>query len=233
MSPDVNILVSCLASPQATLSEKAISLGHLQIQLDSLSQDEKDRAYYSFPDEVKSMIELFWRLIYSDLGYKHVPKSNGIWTGERGNSLWIPDDEFVPINKNYSNIFNKKWRQIKSDHRVDGVNYVLSRPDFSNITIDTVNFDWIRAIGSNKMEKLVGPKKEHFDLHEYAFELLAKKWNKSYSEIHQYKDENIYVWHEDPDCSTLRLIPQEVHGNVDHWGGVAMATIVYPFVRHE
>ena len=33
--------------------------------------------------------------------------------------------------------------------------------------------------------------------------------------------ENKYSWHECKDCKTMQLVPIEVHGNIEHKGGIS------------
>jgi hypothetical protein len=63
-------------------------------------------------------------------------------------------------------------------------------------------------------------------LHEAGFTLLAKNMGKSVQEVKEYKERLNLVWHEEPDCQTLRLVVREVHDNIRHFGGVAMLAIV-------
>ena len=161
-------------------------------------------------------------------GKYRTPSSNGHWTGEKGDSLWIPDDTYSPPNRSYSNVLTKSWEQIKDQYRIESVQFHKGLPDFSVITYDSVSFDWLQELGVSEFLKLIGKKKEHKHLHEKAFELLAQKRNCTVPEIKDIKEKKgkNMAWHEDIDCKTLHLVYQEIHGNVSHTGGVALASII-------
>lgn len=55
---------------------------------------------------------------------------------------------------------------------------------------------------------------------------FLKKLHKKIEDVRKYKEKNIYVWHEDHDCCTLYLVPQEIHGNIDHFGGIGMLKVL-------
>lgn len=62
-----------------------------------------------------------------------------------------------------------------------------------------------------------------------ADEQLAEKWTEegkdgkewSPQDIKEYRKENNLSWHERSDMKTIDLVPQEVHGNVPHSGGIS------------
>lgn len=64
-------------------------------------------------------------------------------------------------------------------------------------------------------------------LQERAFEILAKQFPDYDAEsMKKMKENNRWVWHEDTDCKTMYLVPQEIHNNLHHFGGVGMLRIL-------
>jgi len=56
-----------------------------------------------------------------------------------------------------------------------------------------------------------------------ADEKLSKQWEISPEDVATWRKENRYTWHECEDCKTMQLVPSEIHGNVNHFGGVSIA----------
>lgn len=212
-----------------TLSERAQRLNELQSRLDALDDfKEKDRVFYQLPKYTQDKLELLWTQLYTDRGRKNIPVSGGKWSDpkEPGNSMWIPEDMLIPPNKDYNNLYNKTWKQIKEENNINGVFFVDGRVDFTPITIHQVQFDWEDALGYEGVKYLVKTGDRQY-IHKYAFLLLAKQLNKSFEEVMHLKEADNLVWHEEPDCKTLRLVVREVHDNIKHFGGRAMAAIVF------
>jgi len=171
------------------------------------------------------MLDALWGQLFSDRGRKNIPTSGGRWTGEPGDSLWIPDDNVIPPDKGYSNMHGKTWRQIKVENGFQGINFNDGRADFRPVSKAEVVFDWERELGREGIRHIVETGDRQY-LHEAGFALLAKNMGKSVREVKDFKESENLVWHEEPDCETLRLVVREVHDNIRHFGGVAMLAIV-------
>ena len=209
-----------------SLSAIAEDIINLQHNLDAIRDEKvKQRLFDALSTERQEMLDALWGQFYSDRGRKNIPVSGGRWTGEAGNSLWIPDDSMVPPDKGYNNIHQKTWRQIKSENGIQGINFVDGRVDFSPVTKYEVDFDWEKELGGDGIRYLVETGDRQY-LHEAAFSILASTLGKSVEEVKQIKESLNLVWHEEPDCATLQLVVREVHDNIRHFGGVAMLAIV-------
>lgn len=192
-------------------------LNHLDYECDAAT---KEAEYQTLAPDVQEAIEELWTKYYS------APKNNGHWTGEPCNSVWIPDDSIVPPNKSYSNIHGLSWGEIKKKHSFEGLRCDKGRFCFEDIALYKVTIP-------NFAELVNSPVRTA--LHEAAFAQLAKDLGISVEEVKAIKEsrndqtpmghKNL-VWHEDVDCSTLYLLPQEIHGNIPHFGGIAMCQIL-------
>lgn len=138
-----------------------------------------------------------------------VEGSGGSWDGERGNSDWYPDEEYTPGDRNGTNPDNKTWGEILDQYEVDKIPFNDGEPDFSEVSKATV-----------KVEDFSSDRDANFD---QADEKLAQEWKCEPEEITVWRKENKYTWHECRDCETMQLVPTEVHGNIPHSGGVAVA----------
>lgn len=151
---------------------------------------------------------------HSDIQFTEVnrrmPTSNGVWEGERGNSKWIPEGNFTPINKDGSNPENLSMEKILSKYNTDGIHFNNGEPDFSSFshsTIEIPNFSDKRyGIGGN------------FD---QADKIFADHKGISLKEVYEYKGKYNVTWHERGDCKTMDLVPREIHNNVRHDGGIS------------
>ena len=59
---------------------------------------------------------------------RRIPKNEGHWTGEPGNSKWIPNPNHHPHKGIYSNMNDKTWEQILKENNIDGVNFKNGEP---------------------------------------------------------------------------------------------------------
>jgi len=144
---------------------------------------------------------------------KGLPRENGEWSGERGDSTWKPDREMIPQKFNEN---NKTWGEILDSYKTDGIKFKDGEPDFLPVSKETVKIDdFSPERNQNKTQ---------------ADENLAKQWNdenkdaKQWSphDIKDYRKENDLTWHERSDMKTIDLVPQEVHGNISHRGGISV-----------
>jgi hypothetical protein len=133
----------------------------------------------------------------------------GRWSGERGNSKWLPDKNEVPKNP-LTNPNGKTWGEILSKYGVDGIVFKDGEPDFSPVSKGTVKID-------NFTENRYG-KGGNFD---QACEKLAKQRGCTKEEVKEWMKENKYTWHERSDCKTMDKVPTEIHGNISHSGGIS------------
>lgn len=146
-------------------------------------------------------------------GIRRIPKENGAWTGEPGNSKWVPDKDYIP--KVY-NPDEEKWRDILEKYRIDGIDFNDGEPDFSEVADATVEIDDFSDSRAKNFAQ--------------ADEKLAEQWNKeakdgrtdwTSDDVVDYREENSMTWHERSDMKTMDLVPSEVHNNVPHSGGIS------------
>lgn len=143
-----------------------------------------------------------------------LPTSNGSWEGEKGNSTWKPDPDYVPLEKSrnperpYSNPESLTWGEIMEKYGIDGIEYKDGYPVFDKVSRGTVEIDdFTDDRGSN------------FD---QADEKMAEQRGCTPEEVAKWREENGYTWHECQDCKTMQKVPNEVHANVPHDGGVSV-----------
>ena len=128
-----------------------------------------------------------------------LPLNGGIWTGERGNSNWIPDDNVK--------LGDKTGKELKEKYNFKYIPFKDGEPDFSKIVNGEVQIDNFSESRTKDFAQ--------------ADIQLAKERGVSPQEIKKWRLENKYTWHECKDCKTMQLVPTEVHGNIPHSGGIA------------
>lgn len=137
---------------------------------------------------------------------KNCPIENGQWEGDRGNSKWIPDGDYVPQKKNPD---QKTWSEILEEYGIDGINFIDGEPDFSEI-----------SKGDVEIEPFSTNRDDNFDKADIE---LAKQKGCSPEEVEKWRKENGYTWHECKDMKTMQKVPSIVHNNVSHRGGISEA----------
>jgi hypothetical protein len=143
-----------------------------------------------------------------------LPENGGEWSGEKGNSTWEPNRDEIPKRPPGN---EKTWGEILDEHEIDGIEFKDGEPDFSTVSEGTVEIDDFTEDRNGNFTQ--------------ADENLAKQWTEegkdgkewSAQDVKDYRKENNLSWHERSDMKTLDLVPQEVHGNVPHSGGISVA----------
>ena len=124
------------------------------------------------------------------------PKNNGEWTGERGESKFISNDE-------EANKFLKEKGK-------SGIEYTDAIPDFSEMSKGTVEINNMtsqrRGKGNNFWQ---------------ANEKLAQLRGCKPEDVAYWMDSHGYVWHECNDMKTMQKIPFAINARFSHLGGVA------------
>lgn len=136
--------------------------------------------------------------------YKCCPIENGEWIGERGNSKWCPDKDYVPKK---SNPEGKTWAEILKKHEINDINFKDGEPDFSCISRETV-----------EIKNFSNDRSDNFDKADLE---LAKRRCCLPEEIKKWRKENGYTWHECKDMKTMQKVPSIVHNNISHSGGIS------------
>lgn len=235
------------ATDYATRSK---AIRSIKKQLDNTPElPEKQKIFDALPDEIKRKLNRMWGGNYK---YDNIPKSakgQGKWVGERGNSRYQLDKNKIPNSKNHNNTRNLSMEDIlKENNCQDGVNYLDGYIDLSPYEIANVEMDYTPYIND-----LLKKSPNRQNLHEGAFKKIAEKLGKSIDEVKVMKGDSDaarrlskqwgcsenevfkrcgnpnkrqYVWHEEPDCKTLRLVPRELHANLKHNGGIKMFRIL-------
>lgn len=140
-----------------------------------------------------------------------IPSSNGKWSGEKGDSKWYPDGSYIPKEKKtdspYSNPENLTWAEILKKYGIDGIEFKDGEPDFSEV-----------SKGSVEIDDFTDNRNENFA---QADEKLAEQRGCTPEEVREWRKEHNYTWHECGDCKTMQKVPNEVHANVSHSGGIS------------
>ena len=131
---------------------------------------------------------------------------DGTWTNEPGNS------KFIPTDKTSEGV---AAREKLSEYGMDGVDYKDGIPNFSKLSVETVEINMTDDRPSNYSK---------------AYKAVADKWNSENKdnrndwtarEVQEWKQANGLSPHENSDMKTVEFIPTAVHNVAKHFGGVA------------
>lgn len=134
-------------------------------------------------------------------------EGRGEWTGERGESKYVPTDE--------------ERKEILAEYGVDGIEYRDGIPDFSEIAEATVEIENMSEHRHTTPDGQPG----NF---EQADQKCAEQWNKegkdgktdwTARDVANWRRENGYCWHERNDMKTCDLVTNK-HHYFGHFGGV-------------
>ncbi|BBB42749.1 HNH endonuclease [Mycobacteroides abscessus] len=120
------------------------------------------------------------------------PINNGRWTDQRGESTWLSQNPMV--------------NQFLHEAGVDGVEYSNARPDFGPV-----------AQGQVEIPNMSTNRDANFKA---ADKLLAKQWGVSPQDVADFRKANKYTWHEEPNLTTMQLVPSIVNNRLGHLGGI-------------
>lgn len=155
----------------------------------------------------KSSTEITWtELSYKCDRYYHCPRENGTWTGERGDSDWKPDPEYVPKSQNPE---GQTWKTILKEYGIDHIEYKEGEPNLEGISKGTVEIDDFTSDRAKNFAE--------------ADVKLAEQRHCTPEEVAKWRKENGYTWHECSDMRTMQKVPSKVHNNISHTGGVSRA----------
>jgi len=136
-----------------------------------------------------------------------LPRTGGEWTGEPGDSKWIPEGEKIPEKQIGVNPEKQTWSQILEESEIDGIVFEDGEPDFSDISRETVEIDDFSTDRT----------KNFFQ----ANENTAENRGCSPDDVEDWMKENGYTWHERSDCKTMDKVPSKVHNCISHSGGIS------------
>ena len=145
-------------------------------------------------------------VVYDNVKNCPIDGNNGRWDGERGNSNWYPDPDFVPGKANPE---GKTWSEILNKYSIDYIRFRDGEPDFSGISKGTV-----------EIEQFSDSRTDNFDKADIE---LAKQKVCTPEEVAKWRKDNGYTWHECKDMKTMQKVPSEVHNNITHSGGISEA----------
>lgn len=139
------------------------------------------------------------------------PTSHGEWMGERGNSEWVMDDEFVP---NLNNPEGLTIGEMKEHYGFDTIQYNGKEPDFSPFLDE--------KIGEVELDEFSDERAGKGGTYDLAIQKAVEKTGLSESEIKDYIKGNNLTWHECADRKTVQLIPTVINSTFKHTGGIGM-----------
>lgn len=134
----------------------------------------------------------------------HTPKTRGYWTGERGNSIFIPFDI-------YSDVINEL-----NKYNLNGITYIDGCVDFSRCSVATIA---IPDMSIYRYKNFTACNEECATYWNSINFLDYSDWTSS--SVKKYRKCNQLTWHERNDCANCDLVPTIIHSFFTHLGGVS------------
>lgn len=151
--------------------------------------------------------------IFENLKNCPIEGNNGYWEGERGNSKWIPECDYIPAEvrgRTYANPDGLTMGQLLDKYGIDsGILYKNGEPNFSEV-----------SKGDVEIEPFSTQRTDNFDRADIT---LAAQKECAPAEVARWRKENNYTWHECKDMRTMQKVPNEIHANFSHSGGISEA----------
>ena len=181
--------------------------------------EEKVTSYEKTQDidkriDVKSYGEKLYTTYHERLN--HTPKNN--WSGKRGESLYILQDE--------------ECRKLLETKNLDGIKYKNGIPNFDSISEGTCKIKSMTKYREDYYDEEKGLYIEgnftQYDkimketLESKGFQLREVKCNDGRVRTNWFDSNGIeYTRHEKSDMKTMQLVPRKIHEECKHSGGVA------------
>ncbi|TMV47031.1 HNH endonuclease [Paenibacillus mesophilus] len=152
-------------------------------------------------------------LVCENLRNCPIEGNNGHWEGERGDSKWLPDRDYIPSEvkgRTRSNPDGITMGELLDKYGIeDGIIYKDGEPDFSEV-----------SKGNVEIEPFSTERSDNFDKADIE---LANQKGCAPEEVAQWRKDNNYTWHECRDMRTMQKVPNEIHANFPHSGGISEA----------
>ena len=166
--------------------------------------------YSDFFDKDKIIADI----AFSNVRKERLPRSNGVWSGEPGDSTWIPDDDYiVKINGE-----DKPMLQLKEMYGFDGIEYKDGSPDFSPFEDEILNNVTLDSFSSDR----TGPNGTYTQ----ALESISEQLDIPEKEISDYMDANGLTFHECRDRHTVEFIPGDINAEFPNTGGIGVQNAI-------
>lgn len=145
----------------------------------------------------------------------HLPSINGHWTdaSQRGNSMWIPDDNAEFTWKKGSQWHHMSYGELKAHYGIEGVVYRNKEPDFAPFEDSVLGHVEVSKMADNRS-------KTYADAYEQILQRSDCPFN-TRQEIIDYMQQKGLTWHECSDRKTIRAIPTEINAAFPHSGGIS------------
>ncbi|WP_439238607.1 HNH endonuclease [Lonepinella sp. BR2919] len=200
-------------------------------KLDGAKEDPEIIDFVKILDEVNQAKEKFegfsvedFDLDYDDdLLKKDCLPRGGSWDGEKGDSIYRPNPDMIPDpdgNKG-TNPDKLTWGELLNKYGIDGIPFKDGEPDFSKVAVGEVKIDDFTTERSKNFSQADKAMAEKVNSDPEAAQKIGLQPPVTARDIANYRKENNMTWHESKDCKTMQLVPQEIHGNVPHAGGIS------------
>ena len=158
-----------------------------------------DAEQYDY-EKVETVLEPF------DERINQTPINNGKWSGDRGNSIWYPDDEDVLSDLRYYG------------NGAEGIHYYDGYPDFTPVQVFECGLPH-QLYNKNDNYQFTDCNLALLDYLKDYPDSVSYFDNVQLSAIARGQNPIGYTWHHDVQAGRMQLVPTSIHGNCFHYGG--------------
>lgn len=205
-----------IEKPSVQSGESKTDMAKAKEKFDALMGDDKLKSSTKNADAIKGSET---NEVKNDI-YDRIPRGNGEWKGPEGDSRYVPNPDEIPPERrgntktNEGNLTNKQIAEKYNVKPEDGYLYEKGDLNLDDVSKGTVE---IEGMSENRYTK--NGQEGNF---EKADKKLAEQRGCSPDEVAKWRAENNYTYHERQDCKTMQKVPNEIHGNLPHKGGVSV-----------
>lgn len=133
--------------------------------------------------------------------YDLVKSNDGEWTGEVGNSTFIPN--------------KLEAKEALAKYELSGIEYKNMEPDFSKVSEITLQIDDMTSFRPYNFKQA---DQKCRDIWNSENKFGKSDW--TVSDVRQWRQDHKCTWHERSDMKTMDLVPTDIHSECRHFGGV-------------
>lgn len=148
-----------------------------------------------------------------------LPKNNGTWEGERGNSKWVPNPE-ATFRWQKNGDHEITYGELMKKYNFDGIEYSNNEPDFEPFEDAFLGHAEIDNFSADRD----GPNGTYAQARKAIVERLSQESGVSWTEsqVQDYMNDHGLTFHECSDRRTVRVIPTEINAAFKHTGGIGI-----------
>ena len=190
-----------------------------------LSDPPKEASFESLKESVDDIgasekAEIIKDFVDQNVTPSVLPKRNGHWEGEEGNSKWIPDGDASVTWRKSGITHTKTYRDIIDRYGSDGIEYINKEPDFEPYEDSFIQHAELEHFSDERTGSDGTYTMASKAVAERLSQETGEKWTTQ--RVQEYMITHGLTWHECADRKTVRAVPAEINAAFKHSGGISV-----------